>query len=367
MKILSIIIFVFSIISSCFAQSQNIYAHANIGMFSGFVQEALPRVYVPNTKDGTVSIINAKTYKVIQTIKTARDPEHATPSYDLKTIWILNDLGQSVTPINPKTSKPGKNISINYPYNLYFTINGKYAIVVNDEEQRLDFRNPHNMHLIHALPVHCKGLNHMDFSADGHFGVLSCEDSGKLVKIDIPTQKIVNYLTLKSNNISKSPMPQDVALSPNGKLFYIADMKLDGVFMINAETFKQIGFIKTGKGAHGITPSRNGQLFYVSNRGCNKMDNCPKHGPGSITVLDPIKQKIVAQWPIPRGGSPDMGNINADGTELWLSGKYDHEVYVFDTVTGKVIHRIPVGHFPHGLTVWPQPGRFSLGHTGLMR
>ncbi|MEO7555668.1 MAG: hypothetical protein ABIV94_03570, partial [Acidimicrobiales bacterium] len=69
----------------------------------------------------------------------------------------------------------------------------------------------------------------------------------------------------------------------------------------------------------------------------------------------------------PNGGSPDMGNITADGKELWLSGRYDSEVYVFDLVKGGFLTRIAVGGGPHGLTVWPQPGRFSLGHTGNMR
>ncbi len=62
-----------------------------------------------------------------------------------------------------------------------------------------------------------------------------------------------------------------------------------------------------------------------------------------------------------------MGNLNAAGTELWLSGRFDDEVYVFDTTSGALSARIPVPRGPHGLTVWPQPGRFSLGHTGNMR
>ena len=49
---------------------------------------------------------------------------------------------------------------------------------------------------------------------------------------------------------------------------------------------------------------------------------------------------------------------------LQASAEYDGPV--IDTVTGQV-KKIPVGKEPHGLTVWPQPGRYSLGHTGNMR
>jgi DNA-binding beta-propeller fold protein YncE len=90
-------------------------------------------------------------------------------------------------------------------------------------------------------------------------------------------------------------------------------------------------------------------------------------GDGSVSVVDPITDTVVATWEIPGGGSPDMGGVSADGTRLWLSGRYDSEVYVFDTTTGELVGRIPTDPSPHGLAVWPQPGRYSLGHTGNTR
>ena len=67
------------------------------------------------------------------------------------------------------------------------------------------------------------------------------------------------------------------------------------------------------------------------------------------------------------GSSPDMGGLSPDGSQLWLSGRYHGEVIVIDTSTGAVLHRIPVGSAPHGLAFFPQPGRYSLGHTGVTR
>ena len=90
------------------------------------------------------------------------------------------------------------------------------------------------------------------------------------------------------------------------------------------------------------------------------------HGPGSVTVIDFATQQIAANWPIPGGGSPDMGSVSLDGKQLWFSGRFDDDVYVFNTETGGVT-KIKVGSEPHGLAVWPQPGRYSLGHTGNMR
>jgi len=249
---------------------------------------------------------------------------------------------------------------------MYFTPDGQFAVVVAEELKRLDFRDAHTMALVQSTPVACKGVDHMDFSIDGRFAFATCEFSGSLLKLDVAKRAIVGYLALDPGGLGKKSMPQDIRLSPDGKRAFVADMMADGVWVVEPATFQRTGFVPTGKGAHGIYPSRDGKLLYVTNRGCNHIYGCKK-GPGSVAVLDPATLQIVATWPVPGGGSPDMGNVSADGKELWLSGRYDDQVYVFDTTSGEITHRIPVGRGPHGLTVWPQPGRYSLGHTGNMR
>lgn len=350
------------------AKNINIYANANTGMLANVARDALPRVYVPNSLDNTVSVIDPSTYQVVDTFKTGKTPQHVVPSYDLKTLWVANNRGNSLTPIDPKTGKPGKIVPVDDPYNLYFTPDGQFAIVVSEAHKKLNFYDTQTMTLRDSVPVQCGGINHMDFTADGLYALFTCEFTGQLLKLDVLTHKIVGYLSLSLDNPKKHSMPQDIRLAPNGQIFYVADMMMDGVFLIDPVKFTQIGFIPTGIGTHSIYPSRDGKLFYVANRGCHTMTGkCPKKGPGSVTVIDPTTQRIVATWAILGGGSPDMGNVNANGNELWLSGRYDHEVYVFDTHNGALIHRISVGRGPHGLTVWPQPGRYSLGHTGNMR
>jgi DNA-binding beta-propeller fold protein YncE len=151
-------------------------------------------------------------------------------------------------------------------------------------------------------------------------------------------------------------MPQDVKLSPDGRLFYVADMTRGGVWLIDAKRFRRVGFIPTGAGAHGLYASRDSRYLYVSNR-----------GEGSVSVISFTKRKAVAKWRLPGGGSPDMGGLSANGKVLWLSGRYSSEVYAISTRTGRLLARIPVGSGPHGLCVYPQPGRYSLGHTGVFR
>jgi YVTN family beta-propeller protein len=343
----------------------NLYSETRPDRMSPAVANALPRVYVPNLKSNDVYVIDPATFKVVDKFKVGINPQHIVPSWDLKTLWVTNNAegrtDGSLTPIDPTTGKPGKPVAVDDPYNMYFSPDGRSAIVVAEALKRLDLRDPQTMALQSSIPVpQCAGINHADFSIDGKFAIFTCEFQGSLAKIDLVSGKVLGYLKL-----SKGGMPQDIRVSPDGKIFYVADMKADGIFVIDGDSFKEIGFIQTGKGTHGLYPSRDGSKLYVANRGSNHIHGKP-HGKGSVSVVDFATRRIVANWPIPDGGSPDMGNVSADGKTLWLSGRYDNVVYAIDTASGEV-RKIPVGKEPHGLTVWPQPGRYSLGHTGNMR
>jgi YVTN family beta-propeller protein len=343
----------------------NLYSEARAGNLSPATAGALARVYVPNLRSNDVYVIDPATRKVVDRFKVGTNPQHIVPAWDLQTLWVTNNAegrtDGSLTPIDPKTGKPGKPIAVDDPYNMYFTPDGAEAIVVAEAHERLDFREPRTMALKSSLKVDgCKGINHADFSIDGRYAIFTCEFAGSVAKIDLVGRRVAGLLRL-----SKGGMPQDVRVTPDGKRFLVADMMADGAFVIDGDRFKEIGFVPTGIGAHGLYPSRDGTRLYVANRGSNKIHGKP-HGPGSVSVIDFATLKVVQTWPIPGGGSPDMGNVSADGRELWLSGRYDDVVYVFDTGSGAV-SRVAVGQEPHGLTVWPQPGRYSLGHTGNMR
>ncbi|WP_371527058.1 hypothetical protein OG302_13745 [Streptomyces sp. NBC_01283] len=331
---------------------KDVYAADRPGKLSPVVKDFPSRIYVPNTGSNTVSVIDPKKYEVIDTIDVGVQPQHVVPSWDMKTLWVNNNRGHTLTPINPKTGRAGKPVDVHDPYNLYFTPNGKYAIVMASMDRELVFRDPHTMKTVKTEPVSCYGVNHADFSADGRYFIVSCEFSGELLKVDTEKMKVVGQQKLPF----KGAMPQDVKVSPDGKTFYVADMMADGMWVLSGDKFDKPKLLPTGKGTHGLYVSRDSREMYVSNR-----------GEGTISVFDFPKNRLTKKWKLPQGGSPDMGGVSADGHTLWLSGRYDSEVYAIDTRTGVQTARIPVGNGPHGLAVYPQPGRYSLGHTGIFR
>ncbi|MDQ3092993.1 MAG: hypothetical protein M3R46_15320 [Actinomycetota bacterium] len=329
-----------------------IYAHTGAGMLSPAVEGHRERIYVPNSESDTVSVIDPKKMEVVDTFPVGGLPHHVTPSHDLQTLYVNNTQGNSLTPIDPKTGERGEAIPVEDPYNLYFTPDGSSAIVVAERLQRLDFRDPETWKLQKSVAAGCAGVDHLDFSADGRRAVASCEFDGTLLLIDVRGRKVLDRIQLDH----PGSKPVDVRLSPDGELFYVADEVANGVWKVDADTFRVKGFFKTGRGTHGLYPSRDAKVMYATNRLA-----------GTVSVIDLERSKVKETWRIPGGASPDMGGVSADGELLWLSGRYSAEVYALDTDDGELRSRIPVGAGAHGMLVWPQPGRYSLGHTGNMR
>jgi YVTN family beta-propeller protein len=360
------------------ARSPLPYAHTGADELTGAAVHAKRLVYVPNQLAGTLEIIDPDTLRVLRQVPVPVSPEHVVPSWDLRTLWVNSDQGNAVTPIDPVTGKVGTPIRVADPYNLYFTPDGAHALAMASRLRRIDVLDPHTMRLQHSLRIpECAGVNHADYTPDLQWMLASCEFNGRVLVIDREATRVVKVLDLNPIRTAgassptmahsmpgpkqglapgASAMPQDVRLTPDGRWFMVADMLRNGVWFIDAHTFTVDHFTHTGLGAHGIYPSRDATRVFVSNR-----------DEGTISVFDATTNRPVAKWQLPGSASPDMGGVSADGSQLWLSGRYDSEVYVIDTQTGKLLHRIPTGAGPHGLCVWPQPGRFSLGHTGNLR
>ena len=329
----------------------NVYANTMSGVVPCPLCDIPARVYVPNSTAGTVDVIDPLTFKVIDHYNVGYIPHHIAPAWDMSALYVDNEGSSNLTVIDIHTGRPsGQKINIPFPYNLYFTPDGTKAIDVVERLQRIEFRDPHNgWRLLQSVPIPWPGADHLDFSADGSYLMISTEYSGIVAKVDTVNMRLAGYVRVGG-------LPIDVKLSPDGTVFYVSNQGRMGVSVIDPIAMKEIQFIPTGRGAHGLQVSRDTKLLYVSNR-----------LEGSFSVISFATRSVVSKWKIPGGGSPDMLQLNPDGTQLWASGRYNSTVYVMSTVTGLVLARIRVGAEDHGLTYFPNVGLHSLGHNGVYR
>jgi YVTN family beta-propeller protein len=324
-----------------------VYAAATATTVAPRLADVRERVYVPDSEGGMLEVIDARRMRVVGRYPVGAVPHHVTPSWDMRRLYVLNTASNSLTVIDPRRGKPVKTIPVTDPYNLYFTPDGRHAIVVAEREQRLDFRDPRTWRLQGSVPIPWPGVDHLDFSADGRYLLASCEFSGMVAKVDVRRRRV-------AGRVHVGGMPVDVKLDPGGRYYYVANQGRSGVSVIDGRRMREVRFIPTGRGAHGLLLSRDARSLYVSNRLA-----------GTISVLDLRRRRVRATWRI--GGSPDMGMLSPDGRRMWISGRFHDQVYVIDTRTGRLIRSIPVGAAPHGLTYFPAPGRYSVGHNGVYR
>jgi YVTN family beta-propeller protein len=335
--------------------AHDVYADAGAGMLSATAKTAKPLVYVPHSGSGDVWVIDPATFAVVAKYPGGTQYQHVVPSWDMKTLYATDDIANFLLPFDPATGRPGQRIPVIDPYNLYFTPDGKYGISVAEEHRELVWYDPHTWQQKDITPTpDCAGIDHADFSPDGRTAVFTCEFAGRVAVIDLASHTLLRMIDMPQRHTHMGP--QDIKLAPDGSVYYIADSDANGVWVLDGAATRVERFIPTGMGAHGLYLSRDATKLYVTNR----ME-------GSVSVLDAYTGAVQTTWKIPGGGSPDMGNVTADGSQLWLSGRYSKAVYVLSTKDGSLIREIPVDNGPHGLCVWPQPGRYSLGHTGITR
>jgi len=331
-----------------------VYSGTVGGQLDPRVADLPPRVYVPNELSNDVAIIDPVSLTVIGRFPVDASPEHITPDWDLSKLYVNNMNGATLTVIDPQTEKPVETRKVPFPYNLYYTPDGTKAIVVADylgmgmiADNGLYFYDRKTWELLKFVQVPWPGVNHLDFSPDGTFLIVSCESAGVVAKIDTVNMAVVGPIELGGS-------PLDVRLAPAGDVFFVANQGTNGVDVVDAVSMQRVDFIPTNTGAHGFAFSRDVTRLFVTNRYA-----------GTISVIDVATRKVVDTWVV--GGSPDMAAVSPDGSQLWVSNRFHGSVVVINPETGEVIKVIPTGGNPHGLAFWPQPGSISLGHNGNMR
>ena len=325
----------------------NVYAATTSGKVQESLADVPERVYVPDVARNAIDVIDPATFQIVDHYEVGQLPYHITPSWDMTELLVNNEQSGTFTVIDPRTGEPKDSVPVTYPYNFYYTPDGSKAIVVAERLGRIGFRDPKTWDLLGSVYIPWPGVDHLDFSKDGSYFLASSEWSGVVSKVDTEKMEIVNHTDVGG-------LPIDVRLSPDGSVFYVANQGRMGVSVIDPKTMEEIDFIPTGEGAHGLQVSRDTKSLYVSNR-----------LEGTVSVIDFATRKVTDTWYT--GGTPDMFQLSPDGRQLWVAGRYDGAVYVLDTRNGELLHTIYTGSEPHGLTYFPNPGRFSLGHNGVYR
>jgi len=296
--------------------------------------QPLPPIFVLNSLDASVSVIDPVRWVETARIPTGKEPHHLYLTPDEKSLVVANALGDSLTFLDPRTAQVQRVVrDISDPYHLRFSPDMKWLVTAANRLDHVDFYRWDGQQPTLAKRVTtAKTPSHLWIDARSTTVYSTMQDSDELVAIDLATQVI-------TARVRTGAMPADVCGSPDGKRLYIGLTGSDSVevFDISAGPPRNMALIKTGKGAHAFRGAGDKRHLYVSNRVAN-----------TIGKIDMQTQQLVETYPAP--GGPDCMDVSADGRYIYVSSRWARKLSVIDTVEKKVVRQVNVGKSPHG--VW---------------
>jgi YVTN family beta-propeller protein len=293
-----------------------------------------PPVFVLNSLDATVSVVDPADWSEKQRIPTGKEPHHLYLSPDESSLIVANSAGDSLTFLNPRTAEVQRVVyGIIDPYHLRFSPDMKWFVTAGNRLNHVDIYrwDGKEPKLVKRIPSG-KTPSHIWIDGKSTTAYVTMQDSDELVAIDLATQTI-------RWRVPTGPMPADIFGIHDGRTLLVGLTGSDGVqvFDVAAPQPKPVGKILTGKGAHAFRAAGDGRNVFVSNRVAN-----------SISRIDLQTLQVVDTYPVP--GGPDCMDVSADGKTLYVTSRWAKKLSVVDLVAHKVVRQVPVGRSPHG--VW---------------
>jgi YVTN family beta-propeller protein len=304
-------------------------------LLPALTQAAAPApVFVLNSLDGNVSVIDPVTWKETQRIPTGKEPHHLYLTPDEKSVIVANALSDSLTFIDPRTAEVQRTIrNILDPYHLRFSPDMKWFVTAANRLNHVDiYRWDGKEPTLAKRILTGKTPSHLWIDTKSTTVWATMQDSDELIAIDLGTQAL-------KWRVKTGPMPADVFGTPDDKTVLVGLTGGDGVqvFDVTGKEGRLIKTIKTGKGAHSFRATGDRRHVFVSNRVAN-----------TISKIDYQTFEVVDSFPAPAG--PDDMDVSADGKFIMLASRWAKKLTVIDTASRTVVRQINVGKSPHG--VW---------------
>lgn len=291
-------------------------------------------IFVLNSLDANVSVIDPLTWTETRRIPTGKEPHHLYLTPDEKSLIVANALGDSLTFIDPRTAEVQRTVrGIVDPYQLRFSPDMKWLVTAANRLNHVDIYRWDGKDITLAKRVaSSKTPSHIWIDSKSTTAFVSMQDSDELIALDLATQSI-KWRT------KTGPMPADVIGSADDRLLLVGLTGSDGVefYDVSGKEPKLLKKLRTGEGAHAFRGAGDKRHVFVSNRVAN-----------TISKIDLQTQEVVASYPAP--GGPDCIELSSDGKTILVTSRWARKLTVIDTEARKVVRQVSVGRSPHG--VW---------------
>ncbi|HVE54315.1 MAG TPA: YncE family protein [Ramlibacter sp.] len=311
-------------------------------LVSGLASAQRAPIFVLNSLEADVSVIDAATWREVKRIPTGKEPHHLYMTPDEKSIIVANALADSLTFIDPRTAEVQKTVrGVVDPYHLRFSPDMKWLVTAGNRLHHVDVYkwDGKDLALVKRIPTG-KTPSHIFIDSRSTVAYVTMQDSDELVAVDLARQDI-------RWRIKTGPMPADVFVTPDDKTALVGLTGSDSVevFDVSGDAPRAVRKIKTGAGAHAFRGAGDQKHVFLSNRVAN-----------TISKIDVTTLQVVDTYPAP--GGPDCMEVMQGGRYLMVTSRWARKLTVIDTQTRLIVKQVKVGKSPHGVWTLDHAARF---------
>jgi DNA-binding beta-propeller fold protein YncE len=308
------------------------------GLARAQTERPLRPIFVLNSLDATVSLIDPRSFSEIRRVPTGKEPHHLYLTPDEKSVIVANAGGNSLTFFDPTTGAVQRTVrDIADPYHLRFSPDMKWLVTAANRLDHVDIYrwkpelSERPLELVRRIAAP-KTPSHLAIDSRSSVVYASLQDSDELLAIDLATQA-------PRWKVKTGRMPADLYLAADDRTLLLGNTgdNVVEVYDVAQAAPKPHKRIVTGKGAHAFRARGDRRHVFVSNRVAN-----------TISQIDLSTLSVTAEFPAP--GGPDCMDMLADGRTLVVTSRWSRKLTFIDIDKRAVVRQVDVGRSPHG--VW---------------
>ncbi|WP_439595195.1 beta-propeller fold lactonase family protein [Falsiroseomonas sp.] len=281
-------------------------------------------VYVLNSTDATISVLDAATRSERNRIQVLREPHHLVLTPDGRELLVADSGGNEVFFLDPATGQVLRRAPISNPYHLEFSPDGRFLVIASLRRGQVDVLDARTLAVLQRFRPGDKP-SHVAFSPDSRMAYVTIQGDGQVAAFDLET------LT--------QAWIQPVGPEPAGIIWHRGQLVM-GIMgsshfvTLNPETREVAPAFTLGRGAHTIFPAPEGRALYATSRVDSR-----------VAEIDPDTLTVRRVWAIP--GGPDCLTFDPQG-RVWMTLRWSRSVAILDPAADRW-ETARVGRSPHGI------------------
>ncbi|WP_421992885.1 YncE family protein [Roseococcus sp.] len=286
-------------------------------------------VYVLNSGDASISVVDVATLTETRRIPLLREAHHMVISPDGQNLVIGDSGANELIFLDPRTGEIRRRERISNPYHLEFSPDGRFLVVASLRRDQIDIYDATSLALIQRFRQRDKP-SHVAFSPDSRWVYVTMQGTGQVAAVDLQA-KAVAWLQ------DVGPEPAGIIWN-RGKLL-IGLMGRQDFITLDPGTREVRPVFQVGRGAHTAFPAPDGRTLYATSRVDSR-----------IAEVDAETYEVRRVFDI--AGGPDCLAFDADG-RIFATLRWTGRILSLDPRSGESA-QVRVGRSPHGLFVMPQ-------------